>query len=101
MGSVLYVAAHPNYRICRKGELAEQRGDIRDVWRDDLVAFLLGWASATVAVTVSRLRPGMPVNTPMNARRHEHDGGASLSSTPIVCPRGQAGRGSRRCGAPA
>jgi len=32
----------PGYRIYRKGELAEQRSDIRDVWRDDLVAFLLG-----------------------------------------------------------
>ena len=32
----------PGYRIYRNGELAEQRGDIRDVWRDDLVGFLLG-----------------------------------------------------------
>ena len=32
----------PGYRIYRKGTLAEQRGDIRDLWRDDLVAFLLG-----------------------------------------------------------
>jgi uncharacterized protein YcsI (UPF0317 family) len=32
----------PGYRIYRKGELAEQRSDIRDLWRDDLVAFLLG-----------------------------------------------------------
>ena len=32
----------PGYRVYRKGELAEQRADIRDVWRDDLVAFLLG-----------------------------------------------------------
>ena len=32
----------PGYRIYRKGELAEQRSDIRDIWRDDLVAFLLG-----------------------------------------------------------
>jgi uncharacterized protein YcsI (UPF0317 family) len=32
----------PGYRIYRKGELAERRGDIRDLWRDDLVAFLLG-----------------------------------------------------------
>lgn len=30
------------YRVYRKGELAEQRGDIRDLWRDDLVSFLLG-----------------------------------------------------------
>src|SRR4030095_4040060 len=28
--------------VYRKGELAEQRGDIRELWRDDLVAFLLG-----------------------------------------------------------
>jgi uncharacterized protein YcsI (UPF0317 family) len=32
----------PGYRIYRHGRLAEQRGDIRDIWRDDLVAFLLG-----------------------------------------------------------
>jgi uncharacterized protein YcsI (UPF0317 family) len=32
----------PGYRVYRRGELAEQRGDIRDLWRDDLVAFLLG-----------------------------------------------------------
>jgi uncharacterized protein YcsI (UPF0317 family) len=32
----------PGYRIYRQGELVEQRGDIRNLWRDDLVAFLLG-----------------------------------------------------------
>ena len=32
----------PGYRIYRQGALAEQRGDIRDLWQDDLVAFLLG-----------------------------------------------------------
>jgi uncharacterized protein YcsI (UPF0317 family) len=26
----------PGYRVYRKGKLAEQRGDIRDLWRDDL-----------------------------------------------------------------
>src|SRR5262245_44371588 len=31
----------PGYRIYRKGELAEQRGEIRDVWWDGLVSFLL------------------------------------------------------------
>ena len=30
------------YRVYRNGELTEQRGEIRDLWRDDLVAFLLG-----------------------------------------------------------
>jgi len=32
----------PNYRVYRDGALAEKRADIRDLWRDDLVAFLLG-----------------------------------------------------------
>jgi len=32
----------PGYRVYRRGELVEQRGEIRDLWRDDLVAFLLG-----------------------------------------------------------
>jgi uncharacterized protein YcsI (UPF0317 family) len=32
----------PGYRVYRNGKLVEQRGDIRDLWRDDLVAFLLG-----------------------------------------------------------
>ncbi len=30
------------YRVYREGRLAEQRGDIRDLWHDDLVTFLLG-----------------------------------------------------------
>jgi uncharacterized protein YcsI (UPF0317 family) len=30
------------YRVYRDGELAEKRKDVRDLWRDDLVAFLLG-----------------------------------------------------------
>ena len=32
----------PGYRVYRGGELVEQRVEIRDLWRDDLVAFLLG-----------------------------------------------------------
>ena len=32
----------PGYRVYRQGKLAERRGDIRDLWSDDLVAFLLG-----------------------------------------------------------
>ena len=32
----------PGYRVYRHGALAERRGEIRDLWRDDLVAFLLG-----------------------------------------------------------
>ncbi len=32
----------PRYRVYREGELVEERDDVRDLWRDDLVAFLLG-----------------------------------------------------------
>jgi uncharacterized protein YcsI (UPF0317 family) len=32
----------PGYRVYRRGELVEQRSEIRDLWRNDLVGFLLG-----------------------------------------------------------
>jgi uncharacterized protein YcsI (UPF0317 family) len=32
----------PGYRVYRGGEFVGQRGEIHDLWRDDLVAFLLG-----------------------------------------------------------
>ena len=32
----------PRYRVSRDGELADEPTDVRDVWRDDLVAFLIG-----------------------------------------------------------
>src|SRR5215475_12539485 len=48
----------PGYRIYRKGVLAEQRGDIRDLWRDDLVAFLLG---CSVTVEHALIEAGVPV----------------------------------------
>lgn len=32
----------PSYRVFRDGEFVEDRRDIRELWRDDLVAFVLG-----------------------------------------------------------
>ncbi len=32
----------PRYRVWKKGELVAEPDDVRDVWRDDLVAFVLG-----------------------------------------------------------
>jgi uncharacterized protein YcsI (UPF0317 family) len=32
----------PRYRVYRDGRLAEERTEVRDLWRDDLVAFLIG-----------------------------------------------------------
>jgi uncharacterized protein YcsI (UPF0317 family) len=44
--------------IYRKGELIEQRGDIRDLWRDDLVAFLLG---CSLTFEHALIEAGVPV----------------------------------------
>src|SRR5262249_32811625 len=43
----------PGYRVYRLGELIERRAEIRDLWRDDLVAFLLG-CSLTFEHALSR-----------------------------------------------
>jgi uncharacterized protein YcsI (UPF0317 family) len=32
----------PRYRVYRDGRLAEERAEVRDLWTDDLVAFLIG-----------------------------------------------------------
>ncbi|MDH4247537.1 MAG: putative hydro-lyase [Deltaproteobacteria bacterium] len=32
----------PRYRVFRNGEMAEERTDVTDLWRDDFVSFLLG-----------------------------------------------------------
>jgi uncharacterized protein YcsI (UPF0317 family) len=55
------------YRIYRAGELVEQRGDIRDLWRNDLVTFLLGCsftfehALIDAGVSVRNVECGTPV----------------------------------------
>jgi uncharacterized protein YcsI (UPF0317 family) len=48
----------PRYRVYRDGELAGQPADVRELWRDDLVAFLLG-CSFTFEQTL--LAAGLPV----------------------------------------
>ena len=56
----------PGYRIYGNGELAEQRSDIKEVWRDDLVTFLLG-CSFTFEHAWSK--PGFPRETSSPAPR--------------------------------
>jgi len=48
----------PRYRVYRNGELAEERTDITDLWRDDLVAFLLG---CSFTFERALLEAGVPV----------------------------------------
>ena len=66
----------PGYRIYRRGELAEQRGDIRDLWRDDLVAFLLG---CSLTVEHALIEAGVPV------RNVERDTMVSMFVSNLAC----------------
>jgi uncharacterized protein YcsI (UPF0317 family) len=66
----------PAYRVYRHGELAEQRGDIRDIWRDDLVAFLLG---CSFTFEHALLEAGVPV------RNIERDTMVSMFVSNIAC----------------
>ena len=48
----------PRYRVWRDGELAEERADIRELWREDLVAFLIG---CSFTFERALLAAGLPV----------------------------------------
>jgi uncharacterized protein YcsI (UPF0317 family) len=59
----------PRYRVHRHGEVAGEPADIRDLWRDDLVAFLLGCSftaeSALLAAGVRLRHLELRRNVPM------------------------------------
>lgn len=48
----------PRYRVYRDGELAAEPADVRDEWRDDLVAFLIG---CSFTFERALLAQGLPV----------------------------------------
>jgi uncharacterized protein YcsI (UPF0317 family) len=48
----------PRYRVYRNGELADERTDIKELWRDDLVAFLIG---CSFTFERALLEAGVPV----------------------------------------
>lgn len=48
----------PRYRVYRDGELVEEPTDIRDLWRDDFVAFLIG---CSFSFEESLLAAGVPL----------------------------------------
>jgi uncharacterized protein YcsI (UPF0317 family) len=48
----------PGYRVWRSGELAEERADVSELWRDDLVAFLIG---CSFTFERALLAAGLPV----------------------------------------
>ena len=48
----------PMYRIWRDGKLAEEQADVRDLWRPDLVSFILG---CSFSFEEQLLRAGIPL----------------------------------------
>ncbi|MBC6451976.1 MAG: putative hydro-lyase [Hormoscilla sp. SP5CHS1] len=48
----------PRYRVFQQGELIEETTDIRKIWRDDLVAFLIG---CSFTFEAAMLKAGLPV----------------------------------------
>jgi uncharacterized protein YcsI (UPF0317 family) len=48
----------PMFRIYRRGQLEDERGDIRGLWRDDFVTFLLG---CSFTFEAALLQSGIPV----------------------------------------
>src|SRR5262245_56603859 len=64
------------YRVYRDGKLMEKRKDIRDLWRDDLVAFLMG---CSLTFEHALVEAGVPV------RNIECDTTISMFTTNITC----------------
>jgi len=58
----------PRYRVWRDGELVDERGEVRDLWRDDLVAFAIGcsfsfeWAMRADGIRVRHIEQGCNVS---------------------------------------
>jgi uncharacterized protein YcsI (UPF0317 family) len=66
----------PRYRVWKDGELACEPSDIRDIWQDDFVSFLLG---CSFTFEAALLRAGIPV-------RHIEQGcNVPMYRTSIAC----------------
>ncbi|MQA82552.1 MAG: putative hydro-lyase [Streptosporangiales bacterium] len=66
----------PAYRVWRDGELVDEPTDVTDVWRDDLVAFLLG---CSFTFEFDLVRAGIPM-------RHVEQGrDISMFVTDVAC----------------
>ncbi|MGL4574808.1 MAG: putative hydro-lyase [Burkholderiaceae bacterium] len=66
----------PGYRVWKHGELAQQRHDIRELWRDDLVTFVLG---CSFSFEQALLQEGVPL-------RHVTEGkNVAMYRTNIAC----------------
>jgi uncharacterized protein YcsI (UPF0317 family) len=81
----------PAYRVYRDGELVEERAEVVDLWRDDLVAFLVG---CSFTFEAALLEAGVPVrhlelgtNVPMYRTDRECRPAGALSGPLVVSMR--------------
>jgi uncharacterized protein YcsI (UPF0317 family) len=66
----------PRYRVWRDGELADEPTDVADLWREDLVAFLIG---CSFSFEAALLDAGVPV------RNIEQGRNVSMYRTNVAC----------------
>jgi uncharacterized protein YcsI (UPF0317 family) len=66
----------PRYRVWRDGELADEPSDVTDLWRDDLVSFLIG---CSFSFEQALIEAGVPV------RNIEQDRNVSMYRTSRMC----------------
>ncbi|MGH3384679.1 MAG: putative hydro-lyase [Nocardioidaceae bacterium] len=66
----------PLYRVWRNGELVDEVSDVRDVWADDLVTFLIG---CSFSFETALLEAGVPV------RNIEQGRNVSMYRTNVAC----------------
>ena len=81
----------PGYRVYEHGELVDEVTDVRDVWREDLVAFLVG---CSFTFEAALLEAGAPVrhievgsNVPMYATTRECRSAGSIGGPLVVSMR--------------
>lgn len=81
----------PSYRVYEDGEPVAEMADVRGAWRDDLVAFLIGWSFTFEAAL---LEAGAPVrhieagtNVPMYRTDRECTSAGSLHGPLVVSMR--------------
>jgi uncharacterized protein YcsI (UPF0317 family) len=66
----------PRYRVWRNGELASEPADVMDLWRDDLVTFLIG---CSFSFETALIEAGVPV------RNIEQGRNVSMYRTNVAC----------------
>ena len=81
----------PRYRVYRDGQLVEERTDVVDLWRDDLVSFIIGcsfsFESELIEAGIEIRHNTLGCNVPMYRTNIECTPAGSMSGTMVVSMR--------------